>query len=207
MNTPRHQDTSPFWSWCLNSICILNFTWEKAALHSTTCNVHKWFNLDDLALFTNRCVYSFMCTVFILSSHIKWQHFLASSHLEWWCLFLSPILTCKNIKAWSVGVSHNGETERSFTACGEFPCFKLHQLWIWNWSLSSEIQIWANSVGLLIKLPQVLHMCGGGQSTELKANSVCCVLKLSSNKRQSLCHPVLTERWINISLVPQNETD
>lgn len=99
------------------------------------------------------CVHSF-----ILSSHIKWQYFLASSHLEWWCLSLLPILTCKNIRARCVSVSHNGETERSLTVCSEFSCFKLHQLWIWNWSLSSEMQIWANSIGLLSKLPQVLHI-------------------------------------------------
>lgn len=39
-----------------------------------------------------------------------------------------PALTCKNIRALSVAVSGFGGTERSFTVCSEFPCFRLYRL-------------------------------------------------------------------------------
>ena len=138
------QRTSLFKGLCLNSICIPNFTSEDAAL-CRRHNVHIWeqFNPAGLALLANRSVNWFMCAVFVPLSYVKCQYFLASLQPGAVTgLALSPALTCKNIKAHYISVSSNKgpvEQERVFSACCEFPCFRLHQLWTWDWSSSSEI--------------------------------------------------------------------
>lgn len=188
--------------WVLQGTSLLKLIPE---LHLHPGNVLTWgrFDLPGFVLLANRCVKWFLCTAFVPSSSTKCHYCLAS--LQSGVVVPVPVLPlpAKTSGLW-VSLSVVSEEQRGLLLSAlnspASDCI--------GYEYEIGVQVQRNrSTEQTGSWYTSLSVCGGGQSTEGRADSASCVLKQSSSKHQNLWHLVLAEGWINASVVPQDKTD